>query len=208
MKSKICGISTTDILEYITSHSHSPDLIGFICNFKKSKRFVDIDTLRNLLKIDRKKSKYVAVLVRPSEEDFKKISPLKFDYYQIYDMTPEEIKFIKKKYNKKIIVAITVEKKSDVEKYKDYLHTTNIFLFDSKGYEKSLSFNHTYLESLPSDLNIMVAGNFKPLDNFEILKKQFNYIDISDGVESENGIKDKDKINQFLLNIKKTNDKN
>ena len=55
MKSKICGISTTDILEYITSHPYSPDLIGFICNFKKSKRFVNLNALKNLLKTDRKK---------------------------------------------------------------------------------------------------------------------------------------------------------
>jgi len=207
MKSKICGISTTDILEYITSHPYSPDLIGFICNFKKSKRFVNLNALKNLLKTDRKKSKYVAVLVRPSEKDLKNISALEFDYYQIYDMEPKEIKFIKKKYNKKIIVAITVKNENDVKKYKDYLNIANIFLFDSKGYEKSLSFNHTYLKDLPSDLNIMIAGNFKPLDNFNILEKKFNYVDISGGVESENGIKDKEKINQFLLNIKKNNDK-
>jgi phosphoribosylanthranilate isomerase len=207
MKSKICGISTTDILEYITSHPYSPDLIGFICNFKKSKRFVNLGALKNLLKTDRKKSKYVAVLVRPSEKDLKNISALEFDYYQIYDMEPKEIKFIKKKYNKKIIVAITVKNENDVKKYKDYLNIANIFLFDSKGYEKSLSFNHTYLKDLPGDLNIMIAGNFKPLDNFNILEKKFNYVDISGGVESENGIKDKEKINQFLLNIKKNNDK-
>lgn len=54
----------------------------------------------------------------------------------------------------------------------------------------------------------MVAGNFKPDDNFKLFKDKFNYIDISGGIESENGIKDKEKINQFLLNIKKTNDKN
>jgi phosphoribosylanthranilate isomerase len=54
----------------------------------------------------------------------------------------------------------------------------------------------------------MIAGNFKPEDNFRAYKSQFSFIDISGGVESENGIKDKEKINQFLININKTNDEN
>tara|TARA_Y100000590_G_scaffold316394_1_gene357836 strand:+ start:926 stop:1552 length:627 start_codon:yes stop_codon:yes gene_type:complete len=206
MKAKICGISDTNTLIYITNHPYPPKYIGFIVNYKKSKRFVKIEKLRKLLKIDKKNSKYVAVLVKPTENELEEISNLPFDYYQIYDMTPDEIKSIKEKYNKKIIVAITVNQKSDVEKYKEYLEYASITLFDSKGYEKSLSFNHSYLKDLPNNINIMVAGNFRPNDNFEILKKRFNYIDISGGVESENSVKDKEKINQFLLNIKKTND--
>lgn len=208
MQSKICGIKDEIILNYIISHPYPPKLIGFICNYKKSKRFVELDKLKILLKKNKKKSKFVAVLVKPSKEELESIANLSFDYYQIYDSTPKEIKSIKKKYNKKIIVAINVNKKNDVEKYKDYLKIADIILFDSKGYEKSLSFNLSYLDNLKKNLNIMVAGNFKPDDNFKLFKDKFNYIDISGGIESENGIKDKEKINQFLRNIKKTNDKN
>ena len=52
----------------------------------------------------------------------------------------------------------------------------------------------------------MIAGNFKPEDNFRLYKNRFSFIDISGGVESRNGIKDKEKINRFLININKTND--
>ena len=52
--------------------------------------------------------------------------------------TPDQIKSIKKKYNKKIISAITVETKEDILKYKKYENCSDIILFDSKGYEKSL----------------------------------------------------------------------
>ena len=45
-----------------------------------------------------------------------KIKDLPFDYYQLYDCTPEEVKSIKKKYNKKIIVAITVKDQNDTIK--------------------------------------------------------------------------------------------
>ena len=92
MKVKICGISDSNTLSYITNHSYPPEYIGFIVNYKKSKRFVEFNKLKKLLKIDKKKSKYVAVLVKPTKEDLEKITKLPFDYYQIYDLKNDEIK--------------------------------------------------------------------------------------------------------------------
>jgi phosphoribosylanthranilate isomerase len=54
--------------------------------------------------------------------------------------TPDEIKKIKQKYNKKIITALTIKDKTDVEKYQLFSEVTDIYLFDSKGYEKSIAF--------------------------------------------------------------------
>ena len=142
MKSKICGISNFKILKYLTEHPNPPQYIGFIVNFQKSKRFVKPSLLKELLKVDKKNSKYVAVLVRPDEKILEEIKGLSFDYYQIYDCTPIEVKSIIKKYNKKIIVAITVKDQNDVVKYIEFNEFADIILFDSKGYEKSISFDH------------------------------------------------------------------
>ena len=101
MKSKICGISDKKTLEYITNHSYPPQFIGFIVNYPKSKRNVDLINLKNLLKINKKKSFYVAVLVKPDLNTLDQIINLPFDYFQIYDCKPDEIKTIKKKYKKK-----------------------------------------------------------------------------------------------------------
>ncbi len=49
-----------------------------------------------------------------------KIKNLPFDYYQIYDCTPAEVKSIIEKYNRKMIVDITVKDKNDVLKYMEY----------------------------------------------------------------------------------------
>ena len=67
MKSKICGIFESKVLEYITNHTNSPQYIGFIVNYPKSKRFISHNKLKDLLKIDNKKSEYVAVLVQPDK---------------------------------------------------------------------------------------------------------------------------------------------
>ena len=93
--SKICGISDLDTLNFIINHPYPPQFIGFICNYKKSSRYVDVEKLNELLAIDKNKSNFVAVLVKPDEDILEKIKHLPFDYYQIYDCTPDEIKLIK-----------------------------------------------------------------------------------------------------------------
>ena len=95
---KICGISDLKTLNYIINHLYPPKYIGFICNYKKSPRFVQLNKLKELLNINKKKSKFVAVLVKPDDEILEKIKNLSFDYYQLYDCSTDEIRKIKKKY--------------------------------------------------------------------------------------------------------------
>jgi phosphoribosylanthranilate isomerase len=200
--SKICGIFDLDTLNFIINHPHPPQFIGFICNYKKSSRYVEIEKLNNLLTVDKKKSNFVAVLVKPNEDILEKIKYLPFDYYQIYDCTPEEIRVIKNKYNKKIITALTVKNKIDVQDYELFSQVTDIYLFDSKGYEKSMSFDHKLIQDINIDKPIMIAGNIHVNDNLENFKKIADIIDISGGLETS-GVKDKSKINIFLNKIEK-----
>jgi len=205
MKLKICGISDTKTLEYLTTHPHPPEYIGFIINYPKSKRFVKFDKLKDLLRINKKNSKYVAVLVNPNEDILEKIKYLPFDYYQIYDCSSDEIKYIKKKYQKKIIIAITVKNQNDVVKFMEYNECADIVLFDSKGYEKSLSFDHQLIKNLRIDKELMLAGNIHIDDNLKDYKEIADIVDISGGLETS-GLKDTSKINIFLKKIKQIND--
>jgi len=189
MKSKICGISDSKTLEYLTKHSNPPQYIGFIVNYPKSKRFVQHNRLKELLKVDKKDSKYVAVLVQPDENILEEIKDLPFDYYQIYDCTPSVVKSIKEKYNKKIIIAITIKNQNDVVKYLEYNGLADIMLFDSKGYEKSLSFDHQLIKNLKINKELMLAGNIQIEDNLENYKEIADIIDISGGLETS-GLKD------------------
>ena len=206
MKIKICGISDSKTLKFLTTHPHPPEYIGFIINYSKSKRFVKFNILKDLLRIDKKKSKYVAVLVKPSKDILEKIKELPFDYYQIYDCSSDEIKIIKKKYQKKIIVAITIRDQNDVIKYMEYNELADIVLFDSKGYEKSISFDHQLIKNLKINKELMLAGNIQIEDSLENYKKIADIVDISGGLETS-GLKDISKINIFLKKIKQINDK-
>ena len=201
---KICGISDSKTLEFLTSHPTPPKMIGFICNWPKSKRFVEHDKLKELLKVDKRKSEYVAVLVKPNEDILEKIKDLPFDYYQLYDCTPADVKSIKEKYNKKIIVAITVKDQNDTVRYLEYNELADIILFDSKGYEKSMSFDHQLIKNIKINKELMLAGNIQIEDNLENYNKIADIIDISGGLETS-GLKDISKINIFLNKIKLIN---
>ena len=199
--SKICGISDLNTLDFIINHPYPPQYIGFICNYKESSRYVEVEKLNELLTLDKKKSNFVAVLVKPDEDILEKIKHLPFDYYQIYDCTPKEIKEIKQKYNKKIITALTIKDETDVEKYQLFSEVTDIYLFDSKGYEKSMAFDHSLIKKIKITKPLMIAGNIQVNDNLENYKKIADIIDISGGLETS-GVKDKSKIDIFLNKVK------
>ena len=202
LECKICGVSDTEILNFIVNHRFPPQYVGFIVNYSKSKRFVKIDKLKKLIDIDKKKSKFVAVLVKPSKNTLEEIKYLNFDYYQVYNCSPDEIKHIKEKYRKKIISAITIGNNQDLNSYKKFLPFSEIILFDSKGYEKSMGFDHNLLEDVPSDFKKMIAGNIKIEDILNFKNKEY-IIDISGGLEDISGKKSKIKINEFLNEINK-----
>ena len=202
LECKICGISDSKTLNFIINHQFPPQFIGFIVNYPKSKRFVEINKLKSLIDIDKKKTKFVAVLVKPEKEILEKIAHLKFDYYQVYDCTPEEIKYIRKKYNKKIISAITVKNKFDLNNYKDFLPFSEIILFDSKGYEKSVGFDHNLLKDIPNNFKKMIAGNIKIDDIINFKNKEY-IIDVSGALEDFSGKKSIKKIEEFLIKVNK-----
>ena len=201
---KICGISDPKTLTYIVDHPHPPQFVGFIVNWKASSRYVELDRLKELLNIDKKKSKYVAVIVKNDESTLEKIKDLPFDYYQMYDCSPEEIFKIKEKYNKKIIAALNIENKEDVRKYKDYENISEIILFDSKGYEKSMSFDHNLLDEVEDHIEKMIAGNIK-IEDVTNFKNKHYILDISGNLESSKGVKDINKIDKFLNTVHNIN---
>ena len=202
---KICGISDSDTLNFIINHPHPPKFIGFICNYPKSSRYVEFETLKKLLSLEKNKSKFVAVLVKPDEKILEKIKNLPFDYYQLYDCTPNEINLIKKIYNRKIITAITIKEKSDVEKHNLFSKVTDIYLFDSKGYEKSEKFDHSLIKDIKLDKELMIAGNINYNDKLENYGKIADFIDLSGGLETS-GLKDQSKIDIFLNKVEKAKD--
>ena len=200
---KICGISDPETLNYILNHPFPPKFIGFITNFRKSKRYVAYENLKNLVNVNKKQTNFVSVLVSPTNELLEKIKDLNFDYYQLYDVDPARTFEIKKKYKIKIITALTISNKEDVDRYKDYLEISDIILFDSKGYHRSESFDHNLLEQVPDEVNKMIAGNIQ-IDDIPNFKNKDFIIDLSGSIENNEGKKDINKIDRLIKLFAKT----
>ena len=194
---KICGISDLETLNYILNHEFPPKFIGFIANYKKSRRYVEYEKLKKLVSVKKDNISFVSVLVNPDDKILEQIKDLSFDFYQLYDVSPEKTKIIKEKYNIKVITALTINSQKDVDIYKDYNEISDLILFDGKGYEKSIGFNHELLNFIPNSLNKMIAGNIK-IEDIPNFKNKGYYIDLSGSLENEEGRKDLNKINKLL----------
>ena len=205
MQTKICGLSTTEQVEACVEHG--ANFCGFILNYKKSHRFINFQTAKQLIKVDKKNSAYVGVLVNPTIEELKTFSNLDFDYFQIYgDFNADQIAEIKSKYNKKIIMALQIKEEQDVLKYKTYKDVADIILFDSSGLHRSLSWNYKWIKVVPTSITKMLAGNIS-MDMLKNLKEITNIVDLSGALETDK-VKDVIKIKNFLNKVELINDQN
>ena len=203
MQAKICGLMTAKQVE--SCIENDANFCGFILNYKKSHRFIDYQTADNLTKINKKNTAYVGVLVNPTMSELEIFSKLKLDYFQIYgDLTVKQIKLIKSKYNKKIIMALQIREKQDVLKYKTYENNADIVLFDSSGLHKSLGWDYNWIKTVPSSITRMLAGNIN-IEMLENLKGLTDIVDVSGALETDK-VKDLNKIKNFLKKVKKISD--
>ena len=205
MKLKICGLSRPSEVE--TCINNGVDFCGFILNFPKSHRYINNELANKLTNLDKKKSKFVGVLVQPSKKELEKFSKLNLDYFQLYgNYNDDQIFQIKKDFNKKIIATIQVKNKEDVQNYEKVKNSADIILWDSSGYEKSLSWDYNLIKSIPFNGKKMIAGNI----TIQKLKDLINLADIVDvsGALETNKVKDIRKIEEFVKEIKKINNEN
>tara|TARA_B100001063_G_scaffold243624_1_gene274664 strand:- start:571 stop:1188 length:618 start_codon:yes stop_codon:yes gene_type:complete len=205
MKLKACGLSNP--IEVETCVSSNVDYCGFILNYPKSHRHISFDKANKLTNINKGNTKYVGVLVKPTEEDLNKFSYLNLDYFQLYgDFNSNAITKIKKKYKKKIITAIQVKKKEDINKYKLIKDSSDIILWDSSGYEESISWNFNWLNTVSITNKKMIAGNIT-IDKIQDLSNLADIIDVSGALET-NKVKDINKIKKFTIKVKEFNHEN
>ncbi len=200
MKLKVCGLSNP--IEVETCVSLNVDYCGFILNYPKSYRNISLDKAKDLTKINKKNTKYVGVLVKPTDEQLNQFSKLDLDYFQLYgNFNPDELIKIKEKFNKKIISSIQVKKKEDIDKYKLIEDGSDIILWDSSGYEESISWDYNWLKPVSIKIEKMVAGNIT-IDKIKNLVNLADTIDVSGALET-NKVKDTVKIKKFTNEIKK-----
>ena len=205
MKLKICGLSNPN--EVTTCVDNNVNFCGFILNYPKSHRYISYERAKNLLSIKRNKAEYVGVLVNPTFKELEKFSNLNLDYFQLYgQFNSKSLIDIKNKFEKKIIISIQIKNKDDIKKYKIVEEGSDIILWDSTGYERSLSWNYSWIKDIKIKGEKMVAGNITK-DKLKNLSEIADIVDVSGALET-NKVKDIKKIKEFIFLIKKLKNEN
>jgi len=194
---KICGINSKSIIETIVRNGGC-QYLGFVF-YPPSPRNLSIEESKKLTSIVPNYIKKVAVLVKPENSFVEKIKD-QFDYFQVYETSPSRSKTLKLISNKKIIQAIKIKKKEDINLYKQYIGIADEFLFDSSAMEKSSIFDWSYLKNI--EINEWFLAGGININNLEKASKISKKIDISSSLEDNPGKKSVQKVSELLLKVK------
>jgi len=190
-----------------------PDYLGFIF-YPKSKRFVGMEPSQKIMAIVPDSVKRVGVFVDEAPEKvLETVQNWNLDVVQLHgNETPEYCQQIQD-LGITIFKAFSVDDQFDFEILNAYSGVCDYFLFDTKSQlpgGTGQKFNWQLLENYKVDVPFFLSGGISPDDLDAVLNfrhPQLFGIDINSGFEISPGVKDKEKIEQFINEIRKSNTK-
>ena len=204
---KICGVNSEDIA--IHAINVNADYLGFIF-YPDSPRNISFEESSTIIHKIKDKVKTVAVTVNPDDSIIKKIIEIGFSMIQLHgNESLERGREIKSLSSLKIIKSFGIENAVDLEKTNAYVDAVDYLLFDAKPNESELpggnakTFNWSSLNGYVSRKEFFLSGGLN-IENVEtaVNSNLTNFFDVSSGVESSPGVKDKQKISAFIKKIK------
>lgn len=204
LKIKVCGMKYTANREAV--EKLPMDFLGFIF-YPKSKRFVGENTEPGLFHSDKPK---VAVFVDENAFEILGLAKnLGFDYVQLHGKENPKTCQLLKNQELKVIKAFNLNEDFDFDSLGIYQKSVDFFLFDTKtdlpgGSGKK--FNWKILEKYRGKVPFFLSGGIGPEDVEAINKLQHSQlfgIDLNSGFEDEPGVKNIEKLKEFITKITK-----
>jgi phosphoribosylanthranilate isomerase len=208
IKTKICGLTRKE--DALFAAYNGADAIGVV-NVRESTRYVKLSDAREIF---RAMPPFVSrVLVASPERlsEVKEIERSGADYLQLHSV--EDIMFIKEikeSTRLKLIKQLYVTGPEAIEQAQLYSGVVDAILLDTKtkegmggtGQVHDWEISKKIVSSIEKP--VILAGGLNPANVLDAISKVRPYaVDVASGVETAPGIKDTDKIKQFLLNVKK-----
>lgn len=200
VKVKICGITNAE--DALWAVECGADALGFVF-YNKSPRYVKPEKVKTIISSLPPFITTVGVFVN---EDFNEIRDIVFNTgLSAVQLHGDEIPSYCMLIEGKVIKAIRVKNKQSIERIKKY--DVDAFLldsFDNKTYGGSgMSFDWELAVKAKQFGRIIVAGGLTARNVFEAVEKVIPYgVDVSSGVEKSPGIKDREKVREFILRAK------
>jgi phosphoribosylanthranilate isomerase len=205
---KICGIKTPDILE--TAIAAGADMVGFM-HFPRSPRHVSIEDIGSLISLARGRVETCVVLVNPDNSCVAEVAALGPDWIQLHGPeTPARVTVIRAEAGVEILKALPIGSAEDVSGIPAYEAVADRILVDAKppkGAERpgglGSTFDWNLLKALDPSIPFMLSGGLTPDNVADAIKAVQPFgLDVSSGVESAPGVKDKQLIEAFIKNAR------
>ena len=200
IKVKICGITNKEDALYAAGCG--ANALGFIF-YEKSPRYIEPDDAKTIIAALPPFVTTVGVFVNKDFNDIRDITLLTgVTVVQLHgDESPSYCNLVEGK----LIKAIRVKSDSSIEGLKKY--DVDAFLLDS--FDKNsfggsgLTFDWKLAEKAKQYGKIILAGGLTPDNVEEAVKKVAPYgVDVNSGVEKKPGIKNKNKVKEFIIRSK------
>jgi len=207
---KICGIKTPEILE--TAIAGGADMVGFM-HFARSPRHASIEEIGDLISQARGRIETCVVLVNPDNSCVAEVAALGPDWIQLHGPeTPHRVEAIRAEAGVEIMKALPIGSAEDVAHIADFIEVADRILLDAKppkGADRPGGLGETFdwalLKALDPSIPFMLSGGLTPLTVAEAIKTVRPFaVDVSSGVESAPGVKDKRLIEAFIRNARAT----
>lgn len=205
---KICGIKTPELLE--ATIAAGADMVGFM-HFQRSPRHVTIEEVGDLISLARGRIQTCVVLVNPDNSCVAEVAALGPDWIQLHGPeTPHRVEAIRAEAGVEIMKAMPIGSAEDVAHVADFAEVADRILLDAKppkGADRPGGLGDTFdwglLKALDPSIPFMLSGGLTPQTVADAIRTLRPFgVDVSSGVESAPGVKDKRLIEAFIRNAR------
>jgi phosphoribosylanthranilate isomerase len=205
---KICGIKTRAILE--AAIEAGADMVGFM-HVARSPRYVELDTIAELISEARGRIETCVVLVNPDNTLVAQVAALGPDWIQLHGPeTPHRVEAIRAEAGVAVLKAIPVGQAGDLECVPSFDAVADRLLLDAKPPKTAdraggngIAFDWALLKPLDPAIGFMLSGGLTPdtvADAVATVRPMG--VDVSTGVESAPGVKDAARVTAFIRNAR------
>ena len=205
---KICGIKTLEMLD--VAIDAGADMVGFM-HFMRSPRHISIEEIATLISAARGRIETCVVLVNPDNSCVAEVAALGPDWIQLHGPeSPHRVEAIRAEAGVEILKAVPIGSAEDVAHAAQFVDVADRILVDAKppkGADRPGGLGETFdwslLKALDPSIAFMLSGGLTPQTVADAIKTVRPYgVDVSSGVETAPGVKDKKLIEAFIRNAR------
>jgi phosphoribosylanthranilate isomerase len=202
---KICGLKTPEALD--VALESGADLVGFVF-FPPSPRHLGLEAARALGDRVQGRAGKVALTVDATDDTLLDIvAALKPDMLQLHGKeTPDRVVQVRTRFGLPVMKALPVAERGDLSPIRLYAQVADWLLFDARAPKEATRpgglgtpFDWTLLKDVNPGVPFMLSGGLDAGNVAEALRiTRAPGVDVSSGVERAPGVKDLDKIREFI----------